>query len=88
MNTTTRAAPNNAAGRGLHSTYLVCANTRSLRKTLREIKNKAKNKNLLKIKRILNTEIQANRGAEFLYLASRGGGAHPCSSVSYATDDK
>jgi len=38
----------------------------------------AKNKILLKIKWILNAEIQANRGANFLHLTCQGGGEHPC----------
>jgi len=44
----------------------------------------AKNKNLLKIKRILITEIQANRGAHFLHLACQGGRRAPLPPVSYA----
>ena len=38
----------------------------------------AKNKNLLKIKRILNNEIQTNRGPFSYICPSRGGGAPPC----------
>jgi len=46
----------------------------------------AENKNLLKIKIILNTEIQANRGSHYLHLACQeGGGAHPLPPVNYAT---
>ena len=37
------------------------------------------------MKRILITEIQANRGAHFLHFACQGGGVHPCPPVSYAT---
>jgi len=38
----------------------------------------AKNINLIKIKWILNSEIQGNRGDHFLHLACQGSGAHPC----------
>jgi len=44
----------------------------------------AKTKNLWKIKRILNTEIQANRGAHFLHLACQGGRRAPLPPVNYA----
>jgi len=53
-------------------TGFVCTNTRSHRKTLRQIFKNAKNKNLPKIKRILNTELQGNRGVHFLHLAYQG----------------
>jgi len=64
-------------------TGFVCTNTRSHRKTLRQIFKNAKNKNLPKIKRILNTELQGNRGVHILHLTYQGvrGGAHPCPSV-------
>jgi len=58
--------------------------TRNHRKhTEKSLKN-AEHKSLLKTQRLLNTEIQANRGAHFLYLAWQGG--HPFPPVSYATD--
>ena len=53
-------------------TGFVSTNTRDHRKTLRLIFENAKNKNLLKIKRI-NTEIQANTGGHFLHFACQGG---------------
>jgi len=45
----------------------------------------AKNKNLLKIKRILITEIKTNRGPIVHILLARGGRRAPLPPVSYAT---
>jgi len=48
----------------------------------------AKNKNLLKIKRILNNEIQTNRKPFSYICPSRGGRRAPLPPVSYATGSR
>jgi len=59
-------------------TGLVCTNSRNHRKTLRKIFEKHQKQKVIKIKRILITEMQANRGPIFCIFPV-GGGAHPCS---------
>ena len=55
-------------------TGLVCTNTQNRRKHSEKFVKNAKNKNLLKIKRILLPKYKLKGGAHFLYLACQGGG--------------
>ena len=54
-------------------TGLVCTNSRNHRKTLRKIFEKHQKQKPIKIKRILITEMQANRGPIFCIFPVRGG---------------
>jgi len=56
--------------------------TQNHRKNSEKFLKNVENKNLLKIKRILITEIQAYRGAHFLHFACQGEGRAPLKSHS------
>jgi len=65
----------------------LCTKTRNHRKTtVQKLPKNAKNNNLLKTKKVLNTEIvyEQNGGAVFAFTY-QGRGSHPCTPVSHNT---